>query len=1401
MKTSTSQAHSVLRSLRSAIAASGLALLARQVVNLASEFETSFAGVRKTVDAAEADIAVLAAGMRDLALTIPVNVNELNRIGEAAGQLGIKTSAILEFTRTIADLGVATNLTADEAATSLARLANITGLQQDQFDRLGSAIVDLGNRFAATESEIVALGLRMAGAGEIAGLTEAQILAVGAALSSVGVEAEAGGTAVQKVLLGMTQAAAQGSEDLQVFAQTAGLTVAQFRDLFERDAGAAFTAFVEGLGRQGDQAFQTLEALDLTDQRLIRSFLSLANAGDLLARTMKTGTEAFAENTALTTEAEKRYKTFDSVSKLLGNSMRELAIVVGSEMLPAIADAARELSELAKNENVKKFFKDLGSEIGEVIEAFGDLTRSIANFDQSAGELVSVGIIGFFDDLGRGARLSALELARLSVIWNAIKKNLAEPLSPGTDVGPLLLEFFRIDFAQLDRINAALDETSDAFADLKRLRAGDISVISEGLAGLPDTLGETATAGREAAGSIASLTDEQKKAIKTYQEHAERLARASIEQRFLTEATRLGEQAFHDAEITVRLWNAALDARVDPMSAAGQRIIALEREKIALEEEQKTLDNLAESARNAADALDELLGERAGRPIQGVVDRFLDPQTKGEFDAAWDEIFGGVDAVIAAAGDRSKAVWVQMAADLKSAMLPAFELLADALLSSLTGASVDVKRLFTQLGQQIGAQIGAQWGPYGSLAGGLLGGLAGNAFGGLLGGGGNRTVGGLSIQAGQVTVAFGELSDAVAQINDELERLEQLTGGSIELAGSVSIRIKENGDVWVRIGESLSFQVRSVQEAMDRVLVELLRTAETSNLPEQVAAVLRNTTALTFQELQDEIDFALSIARLDMTPVEEFFFDLRRETEASLRRALELGINPEPIFADLARRIQEQFERLRTAAEVEEFGLALEEQRRRLEEQLANARSELDRISQQLEALGEMAAEAGLRLGAKLAARAAELEALVRILEGQLAALPTELPAFRGTGGGGRKQGREQLRDEISRMEQQALPDFSRQIAEILLVIPELTERIRDLKFSSEEAAQLLERAQAVVDAQVRRMIEGVQAGIDALAPAGSGLSQQLAAIARQSDLLRDQLQQLADAGLLSADAFAAMLAQLEANTRAAQELAVGTEADALLVRALEFLGRGEEAARIRFELEKAQLLVAIEELRLAQERLGLELSVIDNLAELAGKIAALEFTPPKVPDAPRFTDAVDNTARELDRLREAFARAKDGIREFLAQMGLGEFGGVAPREALAFAEQRFTETLRKARGGDLAAFEAITGTAQDYLRLGRQVFASSPEFQRIFDLVQSSLTGLLGVTRVTEGNLVIDERIYRVQQEHVAVSTRGWGVNSEQNEKMILLLKASEEKLARIEAEMSGSAAAAAREKSKKSA
>ena len=337
----------------------------------AISFESAFAGVIKTTEGLTDDFGNLTEsgkelqqGFRDLAQDVPLAVEELLEIGELGGQLGIARDDLLDFTEAIAAMGVATNLTTEEAATGFAQIANIMGTVESEgsaaFEKLGSSIVALGNNSATTERDILSFAQRIAGAGKIAGLSEADILGIGAAFASVGIESERGGTAVQKVLNNITAELAKGSEKVQDFAQVAGYDSADaFAQAWEKDAAGAFTDFVDGLGTAGTGAITILDDLGLADQRLVGAFLSLAGAGDVLNDSIVLSNKAWEDNDALVREAEQRYATTESQMILFKNSLKDIGITIGSAVLPFLNDML---------ESAKPLLREFGDKLPDAIE-------------------------------------------------------------------------------------------------------------------------------------------------------------------------------------------------------------------------------------------------------------------------------------------------------------------------------------------------------------------------------------------------------------------------------------------------------------------------------------------------------------------------------------------------------------------------------------------------------------------------------------------------------------------------------------------------------------------------------------------------------------------------------------------------------------------------------------------------------------------------------------------------------------------------------------------------------------------------------------------------------------------------------------------------------------------------
>lgn len=359
----------------------------------AIDYETAFAGVRKTVDATEAEFQAFSDEIRQMSKDIPASATAIAEVAEAAGQLGIKNESLMGFTRTMTDLGVATNMAASDAATALARLANITQMPQSEFDRLGATIVALGNNLATTESEIVDMSLRLAGAGKQIGMTEDQILSFAGSLSSVGIEAEMGGSAFSRVMIDMAMSAKMGGDDLKLFASVAGMSASQFKETFERDATSALISFVEGLGRMskaGENTFLVLDKLGLSEIRVRDTLLRASGAGDLFRNSIELGSKAWQENTALTDEANQRYETTASQLKMLGNRITDAAITLGDALVPALMAALEALEPLfASIEEGATWFASLDVESQKTILTLTAMVAAAGPLLIIAGKLVT----------------------------------------------------------------------------------------------------------------------------------------------------------------------------------------------------------------------------------------------------------------------------------------------------------------------------------------------------------------------------------------------------------------------------------------------------------------------------------------------------------------------------------------------------------------------------------------------------------------------------------------------------------------------------------------------------------------------------------------------------------------------------------------------------------------------------------------------------------------------------------------------------------------------------------------------------------------------------------------------------------------------------------------------------
>lgn len=378
------------------------------VVKAAIDYESAFAGVKKTVDeTASVSYQKLSDGIRQMAKELPASAVEIANVAEVAGQLGIKTEDILSFSRTMIDMGESTNLSAEEAATAIAKIANIMGLTSDEYSRFGAAVVDLGNNFATTEKDIVEMTNRLAAGGKLAGLSTADILGLATAMSSVGIEAEAGGTAMTQTLTSIGNAVAlttkDSAEDLALIAKVAGTTSEEFQQAWKEKPTEALQSFIKGLQNaheKGANMNAILMKLGMTGVRQSNMLKSLALASDKMGAAVQRSNQAWKDNTALTNEANKRYETTESQLKMFRNQLTDIAIEFGGPLVKALRsglDAVKpwlsNLSDLAKK------FSSLSTEQQQNIIKWGLMAAALGPALKILGGGVSV-VGGFVKAIG-----------------------------------------------------------------------------------------------------------------------------------------------------------------------------------------------------------------------------------------------------------------------------------------------------------------------------------------------------------------------------------------------------------------------------------------------------------------------------------------------------------------------------------------------------------------------------------------------------------------------------------------------------------------------------------------------------------------------------------------------------------------------------------------------------------------------------------------------------------------------------------------------------------------------------------------------------------------------------------------------------------------------------------------
>ena len=329
------------KSATKAAAVVGTALAGMGALSLktAMSFETSMAEIDKTVDFASSNgLANMRKELQALTTQIPQTFEELAAVTATGGQLGIAEKDLVHFTEVMAKMGVAFDIPAQQAADSMAKIANVFQIPIENIDRLGDAINTLSNNTPATAAQLIDSLQRVGGVAKVFGLSEDATLGLTGALIAMGKPAEVASTAVNSLLTSFSTLDNATKSQLIGFEQL-GLNIDDFSKLVATDGKQAIITYLEAINKLEQSKRIGTNALiigkefgdDIT--MLAGSVGVLENNWEMLGETVNTTKDYFG---SMDVEFEKISATSANKMVLIKNNIDGVVASLGDAFIPAL---------------------------------------------------------------------------------------------------------------------------------------------------------------------------------------------------------------------------------------------------------------------------------------------------------------------------------------------------------------------------------------------------------------------------------------------------------------------------------------------------------------------------------------------------------------------------------------------------------------------------------------------------------------------------------------------------------------------------------------------------------------------------------------------------------------------------------------------------------------------------------------------------------------------------------------------------------------------------------------------------------------------------------------------------------------------------------------------------------
>ena len=323
----------------------------------AAAVDSAYRDMRKTLNATEDEYEALRQAAIEFSGTHVTSAETMLEMEALGAQVGIAADELQRFAETAANLDIATDIDAEDIALQLGQLVNVMDdLEGDGVDRFADALVRLGNNMPAQESAIMNISQRLSSFADIVGFTTPEVLGWATAIASTGQKSEAAATAISNTIGEIEQVVAAGGEDLEAYAQVAGMSAEEFADAWNTKPSEALRTFIGGLAKldtNGESAVAMLEKLGLTgvrrEQALLGLSQTLGNLDDALLMSQHAWDGVSDEWGAAgdaAREAQRKSEGLSGALAIMSNNAQNLGAVMGEGLVPFVQLASGALAGL-----------------------------------------------------------------------------------------------------------------------------------------------------------------------------------------------------------------------------------------------------------------------------------------------------------------------------------------------------------------------------------------------------------------------------------------------------------------------------------------------------------------------------------------------------------------------------------------------------------------------------------------------------------------------------------------------------------------------------------------------------------------------------------------------------------------------------------------------------------------------------------------------------------------------------------------------------------------------------------------------------------------------------------------------------------------------------------------------